>query len=420
MISEDRLYAGAESHVEGLQQLDRAEALRKLQTVSPSLLAYLTAVLFERQGYATRVTALAAGEDVDVVATRDRWTIVVQCRQSVHSAGQPIVRDLYSAMLRLRADEAYLVTTGQITPQAQQWAADKPIHLIDGLALVDWARGSKPVSRSIFAGVRLPYVVVGALAALALFALVAAGVVAYPQIASRLGIDILPTTAWEPPPVSSTLVVTATPASAVGPSEEKDDAETPALAATESPPTPTPSPAPTATPEPTVAVEVCSVETDPALVDLYSASHLGCATAAMSIVWAAWQPFEGGFLLWRSDTDAAYAFYGHGGGTWFRISDTWDGSTDTSRGDPPPGRQAPIRGFGYVWALSDELFHNLGWATDQEKGFCALVQPFDDGFLLRSSTVEYCTPDRLFNHARTQGWSVMALAAHSGGWSSGA
>ncbi|HXF61167.1 MAG TPA: sugar-binding protein, partial [Caldilineaceae bacterium] len=87
------------------------------------------------------------------------------------------------------------------------------------------------------------------------------------------------------------------------------------------------------------------------------------------------------------------------------------------RGAPPPGLQAPVRGFGYVWSRSDELFNGLGWATDQERGFCAVIQNFEHGFMARSTNVPSCTAEGLYNHATAPDFSpVLVAASDDGRW----
>lgn len=169
-------------------------------------------------------------------------------------------------------------------------------------------------------------------------------------------------------------------------------------------PTATVSPTPTATPTPT-----CTQQVEPLLAPLYDQGQFGCATNAPAIVWAAYQPFERGSMLWRSDRDTSYVFYANG--HWFPIEQGWDGGPARDRGEPPPGLQVPQRGFGWVWSHDDEIFSGLGWARDQEKGFCALVQEFERGFILRSSDVPSCTAEGLYNFAAAGDWSPLAIAA---------
>lgn len=173
-------------------------------------------------------------------------------------------------------------------------------------------------------------------------------------------------------------------------------------------PTVTPTPSPTPTP-------VCTVPVEELFVPLYDPQQLGCATGPAGIVWAAYQPFERGSMLWRSDTDTAYVFYA--GGEWFPVQEQWDGGPVADRGAPPSGYMAPERGFGFVWSRRDDIFTGLGWASNREMGFCALVQNFDRGFMLRSSDVPSCTPDGLYNYATAGDWTpLLFVATEQGRW----
>jgi hypothetical protein len=178
-------------------------------------------------------------------------------------------------------------------------------------------------------------------------------------------------------------------------------------------PTPSPSPASTATVTPTPTPANCDVPVEPPFQPLYRRDLLGCPTAAAAIVWSAWEPFERGSMLWRSDTDTAYVFLDNG--EWGVPETRWDGQSPPDRGAPPPGLRAPERGFGFVWASSDEIFNALGWALDQEKGFCAIIQNFEHGFILQSTSVPSCTPDQLYNHAAAGDWTPVLLAATDNG-----
>ena len=178
--------------------------------------------------------------------------------------------------------------------------------------------------------------------------------------------------------------------------------------------TPTLTPTSTNTPEPT-PTPPCTISVDPVLTPLSSEAELGCARTAAGTVWAAWQTFEGGSMLWRSDMDRTFVLYANQ--TWFPVLERWDGVPPSGRGDPPPGLQAPVRGFGYVWTNRDDVFRGLGWATDAEKGFCAYIQDFDRGFILRSSDVASCTDENLYNNATAADFTPLALAAaESGRW----
>ncbi|MFM7174809.1 MAG: hypothetical protein ACKO4U_17420, partial [Caldilinea sp.] len=55
-----------------------------------------------------------------------------------------------------------------------------------------------------------------------------------------------------------------------------------------------------------VPTRVCTEPLDSQLVALFDPGLLGCPTAPIRIVWAAYEPFERGAMLWRSDNNLTY------------------------------------------------------------------------------------------------------------------
>jgi hypothetical protein len=170
----------------------------------------------------------------------------------------------------------------------------------------------------------------------------------------------------------------------------------------------TPLPAPTTPP-----ARVCTVPLDPQVAAIYDPGVLGCPTAPAAIVWSAYERFERGAMLWRSDTNLTYLLFGDG--AWGPSNETWDGREVPWRGDPPPGLFRPERGFGYVWGVRDDVFNRLGWATMPEKGFCAVIQPFEEGFVLASAAVASCTAENLYNSVFDADWRPLLIAFQNDG-----
>lgn len=133
----------------------------------------------------------------------------------------------------------------------------------------------------------------------------------------------------------------------------------------------------------------CSIQPHDSLNSFWDHSTLGCASSEAETVWAAWQPFESGNMVWRQNADAIFVYAGDG--NWTRYEDNWDNqSLSNNRGAAPTGLKSPVRGFGYLWETNDDVYSDLGWATDDEKGFCARIQQFDNGLLLAGDTVQTC------------------------------
>jgi serine/threonine protein kinase len=221
---------------------------------------------------------------------------------------------------------------------------------------------------------------------------------------------------------------------ATSPGPSTTDTPTPLLAATATAtptgtPTPLPTaPPPTATPHPPTSTPIpptpaCALVADPQLAPAWDRGRLGCPTAGSAITWAAWETFERGYLFWRSDTDRVYLLLMQDGsnlnaGTWQLRMEKWDGSNPAGVGlSPPAGLYEPVRGFGWLWRTHlGGPGSQLGWAREEEKGFCANVQPFESGLLFGSSTVTNCQ-DQLFNWATHPSFTPLLFAlAGDGTW----
>lgn len=124
----------------------------------------------------------------------------------------------------------------------------------------------------------------------------------------------------------------------------------PATATAEAP-TATPE-APTATPEAPTA----TVETAPATVG------------------ASLQCFQNGYMIWRSDTDQIFVLFGRDGGSAVHFVKTDYDALPEATGTPPdPSLVLPILGFGKVWANNQIVRDGLGWATNDEEYYDAVL-----------------------------------------------
>lgn len=98
---------------------------------------------YRREGY--RVTERGGGGadgGIDLeLRTKDK-TLVVQCKRwKTRTIGVELVRELYGAMTGEQAHAAIFVTSGNYTPDAIDFARDKPIKLVDGHGLVKMLKG---------------------------------------------------------------------------------------------------------------------------------------------------------------------------------------------------------------------------------------------------------------------------------------
>jgi len=140
---------------------------------------------------------------------------------------------------------------------------------------------------------------------------------------------------------------------------------------------------------PAPPLPACKIAVDGQFQSVYARDHLGCPIGAAHIIWAAWESFQRGSMLWRDDLNKVTIFYNGGG--WQTVPDRWQGEPTPYRGDPPLGLRQPVRGFGWVWGRNDRVFNGIGWTTDEEKGVCLKVQDFQKGFIMIKSNEPYCT-----------------------------
>jgi restriction system protein len=119
-----------------------ALSLEKISQLTPSQFEeYVAQRIFARQGY--QVVNIRDTKDggVDIVVTDPAGRrAIVQCKLYRNVVGEPIVRDLYGALIHSEAEMAFLVTNSNISTAARRWAVGKPIALIDGPQLVELAR----------------------------------------------------------------------------------------------------------------------------------------------------------------------------------------------------------------------------------------------------------------------------------------
>lgn len=97
---------------------------------------------YRRQGYRV-VNRGGVGADggIDLELRAKDKTLVVQCKRwKTRTVGVELVRELYGAMVGEEAHGAIFVTSGRYTPDAIDFARDKPIKLVDGRELIELLR----------------------------------------------------------------------------------------------------------------------------------------------------------------------------------------------------------------------------------------------------------------------------------------
>lgn len=136
----------------GKQWRSKEELKHWMQKMKPSQFEEYITDLFSQMGYDTKKVGGSHDGGVDVLAKKEGITHYIQCKKFISSkVSVGDVRDFYGALAdRLADGKGIFITTNVFTTEAELFAKDKPIELIDGNALVRLiAEVAKDVSKKI-------------------------------------------------------------------------------------------------------------------------------------------------------------------------------------------------------------------------------------------------------------------------------
>jgi hypothetical protein len=148
---------------------------------------------------------------------------------------------------------------------------------------------------------------------------------------------------------------------------------------------------------------VCREKVDPVLEKVWSRDQLGCPTEQSKDVWSAWQLFERGYMIWVWPKSFYVLEWQDGinpdAGTW-QTNEEWEcvgecPALPTPRPTPPPDLREPKSGFGHVFFryVLEGNQSPIGWAKEDQKGFCARIQKFEHGLIVASAGEVRCRGD---------------------------
>lgn len=117
-----------------LNNTDKLESIRQLSWQEFEL---LVGEYFRRKGYTVQENG-GGGADggVDLVLTKANQKTIVQCKRWKNvQVGVSPIRELYGVMMSENATSCIFVSSGNYTHEAQSFASNKPIELINGETL---------------------------------------------------------------------------------------------------------------------------------------------------------------------------------------------------------------------------------------------------------------------------------------------
>jgi len=126
--------------IEETDVISTLDTRSNLMELTPSEFESLITNLFEKMGLETRQTQASRDGGVDCVAFDPRpifgGKVVIQAKRYKHTVGVNAVRDLYGTMQNEGASKGILVTTSGYGKASFEFAAGKPLELLDGSNLL--------------------------------------------------------------------------------------------------------------------------------------------------------------------------------------------------------------------------------------------------------------------------------------------
>lgn len=124
----------------GEQWRSDMELIQWLRLMNPTEFEIYIADLFRRLGYRAEQVGGSHDGGIDVVAEKDGIKHYIQCKRFITSTVHVgDVRDFYGALVdHLANGKGFFITTNKFTLEADKFAEDKPIVLIDSQKLIKY------------------------------------------------------------------------------------------------------------------------------------------------------------------------------------------------------------------------------------------------------------------------------------------
>jgi len=122
--------------------LEKQSGLDSIRKLSWKQFEELLAEVYRRQSFQV-IENVGVGADggIDLTLRKNEKTYLVQAKQwKAWKVGVRVVREMFGLMHAHRADGVIVVTSGQFTAEAQEFAVGKPIELIAGERLAELVR----------------------------------------------------------------------------------------------------------------------------------------------------------------------------------------------------------------------------------------------------------------------------------------
>lgn len=122
--------------------LDQRDGIDSIRALPWKKFEELLAEAYRRQGYFVQEnSSLGPDGGVDLQLEKGGRVYLVQCKQwRSEKVSVNVIREMFGVMTAQHASGVHVVTSGMFTQEAKNFAADKPIDLIEGNVLVEMIR----------------------------------------------------------------------------------------------------------------------------------------------------------------------------------------------------------------------------------------------------------------------------------------
>jgi len=112
--------------------------LDRLKSLDPKDFEVYIADLYKKMGYSAIAEGGSHDEGIDVVLEKNNQKYYIQCKKYITSkVGVKELREFYGVLAdKLAQNKGIFITTNLFTTEAENFAKDKPIELIDGHKLI--------------------------------------------------------------------------------------------------------------------------------------------------------------------------------------------------------------------------------------------------------------------------------------------
>lgn len=116
------------------------DPFKALSKISWEEFETLTAEVFDSQGYKVQETINGADGGVDVIAKRKGKVYLIQCKHWTSRVGVAVVREMAGIVATSKAQAGIIVATNGFSQEAQRFAEQSQVELIDGAELIELLR----------------------------------------------------------------------------------------------------------------------------------------------------------------------------------------------------------------------------------------------------------------------------------------